>query len=394
MENIKKIIEHPVKDILEYIYNNKENEKKVLDLLKLKDRFKYIKVSNDLRSVDLNPRGAAAARRELIEAVKNRDPVELTVSSIRPNPAQPRKYWHSGKLKELSDSIKEHGLLQPIVVNKESDGSFTLIAGERRLRAHEMAGIEKINAVILEINEHESRKLALIENIQRADLLPLEEGIGFKNLMDEGGYSIRDLEEIIQKKRTYIHDRVSLTKFSPENIDFIFKNEITSITSLLKILSTDENVHTSLLEKLAAGTLTDQDINMHKTPTRNPENHLVNIKERLGLDSNETMQKEDHQKAETNQNITAQQTEATKDEESSVETNLRESNSAEADSISQDTNTVEPSYQDVSTNDEILTATNAIRISGNRKEIVNIRIDVKNITGSDIEAIREFLSSI
>ena len=91
---------------------------------------------------------------------------KIEVSLIKPNPNQPRKIFDEEKLQELSASIKEHGLLQPIVVVEDEDGTYTLIAGERRLRAHKLANIEEIKAIIVDKDEFKLRELALIENIQ------------------------------------------------------------------------------------------------------------------------------------------------------------------------------------------------------------------------------------
>ncbi len=99
---------------------------------------------------------------------------KINVSLIKANPNQPRKIFDEEKLQELSESIKEHGLLQPIVVVENDDGTFTLIAGERRLRAHKLAQIEEIKAVIVDAEELKLRELALIENIQRDDLNVIE----------------------------------------------------------------------------------------------------------------------------------------------------------------------------------------------------------------------------
>ena len=386
-ELIKEIFDGPIEGILKYIQENKSEEKSILSQLKARDRMKWFKVSSDLKSANLNTRGAAAVRQETIEnIIENKDAIELDISTIKPNPAQPRKYWHSGKLKELSDSIKEHGLLQPIVVNKAKNGTYTLIAGERRLRAHEMAGIKSIKAVILEIDQHQSRKLALIENIQRADLLPLEEGIGFKDLIEEGGYSIRDLEDIVQKKRSYIHDRLSLTKFSPKNIDFIFKNEITNVSRLLKILSAEEGSHSILLDKLVAGVLTDDDIESYKIkPNNEPEERIKEVKENMKI-ANESIEEKNYSPSNTNKieefdnYKESQKTNQTKEEYKEQEPNHTQSNE----------NIPKTIYYE----DSVIKETSAIKIYGNKKNKVNIAIDIKNITGSDIEAIKEFLASI
>ena len=100
--------------------------------------------------------------------------VKINVASIKANPNQPRKIFDEEKLNDLSESIKEHGLLQPVMVFENEDNTYTLIAGERRLRAHKLAKIEKINAIVMDIDQLKLRELALIENIQRDDLNVIE----------------------------------------------------------------------------------------------------------------------------------------------------------------------------------------------------------------------------
>jgi ParB family chromosome partitioning protein len=99
--------------------------------------------------------------------------VELDINEIKPNPNQPRKIFDEEKLKELSDSISSHGLLQPITVIKDKIDGYILIAGERRLKAHKLANLDTIKAIIIDIEEFKLRELALIENIQRDDLISL-----------------------------------------------------------------------------------------------------------------------------------------------------------------------------------------------------------------------------
>ena len=120
-------------------------------------------------------------------AVDARQTSELRPSQIVPNRDQPRKDFDAEALKELSDSIKKHGLIQPLLVRPLDDGSYQIVAGERRWRASRMAGLEKIPVVIKELSDDETMQLALIENLQREDLNPVEEALGYKKLMDTLG---------------------------------------------------------------------------------------------------------------------------------------------------------------------------------------------------------------
>ncbi len=138
---------------------------------------------------------------------------EIEVDLISPNPYQPRTYFSEDALNELSESIKKHGLLQPIIVIKK-DGKFVLLAGERRLRATKIAGFKTIKAIIADIESKNLRELALIENIQREDLNPIELAISYKELIEEYSITQEGLSEIIHKSRTQITNTIRLLSLS------------------------------------------------------------------------------------------------------------------------------------------------------------------------------------
>ena len=125
---------------------------------------------------------------------------EVPIAAISPNPEQPRHSFDPDELQQLADSIATHGILQPIVVVDDGDG-YTLIAGERRLRAATMVGLETIPAVVRTANEQERLELALVENIQRADLNPLEEARGYRYLIDEFGLTQERVAERVGRSR-------------------------------------------------------------------------------------------------------------------------------------------------------------------------------------------------
>jgi ParB family chromosome partitioning protein len=158
-------------------------------------------------------RGLGDILGEVAEAYEKEIPqnevVEIPLDEIRKNPYQPRKHFDEAALQELADSIKEHGLLQPVVVIEDIDG-FMLIAGERRLRAAKMAGLEKIKAIVARIDDGKYRELALIENIQRQDLTPLELAQAYKELIEEYGITHEELAQIVKKSRAHITNTLRL----------------------------------------------------------------------------------------------------------------------------------------------------------------------------------------
>ena len=125
----------------------------------------------------------------------------LSISEIYPNPFQPRLKFSDEELVELSQSISENGLIQPIIVRKSDIIGYELIAGERRLRACKRLGMTEIPAVVKEVTDQESRKQAIIENLQRSNLNPIEEAKAYRNLIDELTYSHEELAKAMGKSR-------------------------------------------------------------------------------------------------------------------------------------------------------------------------------------------------
>ncbi len=164
-------------------------------------------------------RGLGAILSEVTEAYEKEIDIdenkilELDIDTIRVNPYQPRKTFDEKSLKELAESIKKHGLLQPIVVIEDIDG-YMLIAGERRLRASKIAGLEKIKAIIVDIEEDKYRELALIENIQREDLDPIDLALSYKALIEDYGITHEELSNIVHKSRTHITNTLRLLSLS------------------------------------------------------------------------------------------------------------------------------------------------------------------------------------
>lgn len=136
--------------------------------------------------------------------------LHIPVQDIRPNPHQPRKEFKEDSLEELAGSIKKHGLIQPITVRYIGEKRFELISGERRLRATKLAGIEEIPAYIREVDDEEIISFALIENIQREDLNPMEVAMGYKRLVDELDYTQAEVAEKVGKNRTTVTNMLRL----------------------------------------------------------------------------------------------------------------------------------------------------------------------------------------
>lgn len=149
----------------------------------------------------------------------------LNLDNIIPNPKQPRKHIETEALEELSESIKQHGILQPIIV-RYSNNKYTIVAGERRWRAATLAGLNVMPCIIKNISDKDIAELALVENIQREDLSPLEEARAYLDLMDNFGYSYEDIALKISKSRSYVVNAIRLLKLPQDVQDLVQSGKI------------------------------------------------------------------------------------------------------------------------------------------------------------------------
>lgn len=161
-------------------------------------------------------RGLGALIPEVDVGEKERENIsELDVTLVQPNPKQPRKAFDQERLEELASSIREHGLVQPIVVRPKG-GKYEIVAGERRWRASQLAGLTKVPALIRDFSEAETMEIALIENLQREDLNPLEEAEAFRVLIEEYHLTQDELARRLGKSRPQITNTLRLLQLSPE----------------------------------------------------------------------------------------------------------------------------------------------------------------------------------
>ncbi len=152
---------------------------------------------------------------------------KIQLSQIKPNPYQPRKDFDQESLNELADSIKEHGVLQPILLRKTNHG-YELIAGERRFRAAQLAGLVEIPALIKDIDDQSMGQIALIENLQREDLNPIEEALAYKKLLENFEMTQEMLASAVGKNRVTITNTVRLLKLSDYVKDYVSRGTLSS----------------------------------------------------------------------------------------------------------------------------------------------------------------------
>lgn len=153
---------------------------------------------------------------------------EIDIDRLLPNTHQPRKNFDEASLSELADSIRAHGVVQPIVVRPLDDGFFQLIAGERRWRAAQKAGLTRIPAVVREAGEHSALEIALIENLQREDLNPIEEAEAYHRLIFDFGLTQEDVARRVGKNRATIANMLRLLKLPPEVQQWLRESQLTT----------------------------------------------------------------------------------------------------------------------------------------------------------------------
>lgn len=166
---------------------------------------------------------------------------DVKISEIEANPDQPRRDFDEEALNELADSIKQIGVVQPITLRKLAEGKYQIVAGERRFRASQIAGLESIPAYIREVNESQLMEMALIENIQREDLNAIEEALAYQNLMDKCDYTQDQLSERVGKKRATVANYLRLLRL-PAEIQMAVKDKKVDMGHARALMSIEDPV--------------------------------------------------------------------------------------------------------------------------------------------------------
>lgn len=178
--------------------------------------------------------------------------LEIEWSKIEPNKNQPRKNFDMEKLEILAESIKEHGIIQPIVVTKISDNRYQIVAGERRWRAAKIAGLDTIKAIVKEYSMETVSEIALIENLQREDLNPIEEAQGYNTLMKKYNFTQEKISKRIGKSRSAIANSLRLLSLDDEIKEYLTSGEITSGHARAILALSDGDMRHKLAEKIVA----------------------------------------------------------------------------------------------------------------------------------------------
>lgn len=185
-------------------------------------------------------------------AASNNDASNMvSLSEIHPNPNQPRTHFNETELEELSESIRAHGVLQPLLVRKDGDG-YEIIAGERRYQASKIAGLEEVPVVIKDVDDQEMLQLALIENLQRSDLNPIEEAKGYRQLIKASGMTQEALSKAVSKSRSTITNSLRLLDLPQRVQDLLFEGKLTAGHARAILAVPFEEQRIRLAEKVVA----------------------------------------------------------------------------------------------------------------------------------------------
>lgn len=198
--------------------------------------------------------------KEVVKEVIKEVPAEtiLKVSDIEPNREQPRKVFKQEALEELADSIKQHGIVQPLVVQKK-EGYYEIIAGERRWRAAKLAKVKEVPVIIKDYSPQEIMEIALIENIQRQDLNPIEEAMAYKRLIDEYDLLQDEVAKKVSKSRSAVTNSMRLLKL-PKKVQDMLVNEEISMGHARALLSIDDNeIQVKIAQEIADKKLSVRD---------------------------------------------------------------------------------------------------------------------------------------
>ncbi|WP_441000227.1 ParB/RepB/Spo0J family partition protein [Fodinibius sp. SL11] len=214
--------------------------------------------------------------------------LHVPVDNIRPNPHQPRKEFNEDRLEELANSIEAHGLIQPITVRYIGEKRFELISGERRLRASKLAGLEEIPSYIREVNDDDIISYALIENIQREDLNPIEVAMGYQRLVEEAGYTQAEVAERVGKNRSTVTNMLRLLNL-PAFVQAGLRDQKISMGHARALLSIDdeddqEEVYNKIIDKGYSVRKTEKVIRkLNEDPKKESEQTEPTDKERAFL---------------------------------------------------------------------------------------------------------------
>lgn len=233
----------------------------------------------------------AKLEQTIYETATNEEIIDIELSELRPNPYQPRKVFDDEALKELSVSIKEHGVFQPIIIKKSIKG-YEIIAGERRVRASKLAGLDKIPAIIRDFTDEQMMEIALLENLQRENLTAIEEAYAYKAMIEKLSLTQDELSKKVGKSRSHLTNILGLLRLPKEVQQMIAESKLSMGHARALSKLEDEEKIKELANKIVnekisvrnAEELTNQETHMHeikKTPREKSNNEYKYVEDLL-----------------------------------------------------------------------------------------------------------------
>jgi ParB family chromosome partitioning protein len=211
--------------------------------------------------------------------------IDIPVGDITPNPHQPRTEFVDGEINDLVESIREHGILQPLIVT-EGKGGYQLIAGERRLRAAKRLGLKKVPAIVRRASEQQKLELAIVENVQRQDLNPIERAFGFKKLIDEFQLRQEDVAKKVGQKRSSVANTLRLLTLPDDIIEYLSQGRITEGHAKVLLSLDSDDLRRQMLKKILLHNLSVRETeaaiggSKKKKPARRDE-EIAKLEDRL-----------------------------------------------------------------------------------------------------------------
>ena len=211
-------------------------------------------------------------------AQENPTVVELKIIEVEPNKNQPRTNFDDEKLEDLAASIREHGVISPILVKKQSNGFYKIIAGERRWRASKKAGKKTIPAIIKDFTNQQVQEIALIENLQREDLNPIEEARGYKQLMEDFELTQEQISQKVSKSRSTVANSLRLLNLSTKICGYLEQNKLSAAHAKILLSITDKDLQDNYAEICVKENLTRREL--EKLIKENPNGKIIEKKKK------------------------------------------------------------------------------------------------------------------
>ncbi|MCL1831275.1 MAG: ParB/RepB/Spo0J family partition protein [Oscillospiraceae bacterium] len=199
---------------------------------------------------------------------------EIAMAEIEPDRHQPRKVFNEESLRELADSIAEHGVLQPILLRPIPDDGYRIVAGERRFRAAHLAGLTTIPAIVRDFSEQEAIEAALVENLQRENLNPIEEADGYQTLLNQSGLTQEEVAKRVGKSRSSVTNSLRLLTLTPHALELIRQGTLTA-GHAKALLAIDRDKIDSIADRIVVEGLSVREV--ERLAQKKPKQHKINL---------------------------------------------------------------------------------------------------------------------